>query len=224
MSWELYIPPVVKQKRTSVRITQEQRQFIIDHINDRPRRKIIEQAQVSPATFYQIVKENGGQIDHSLSTRNRDLEKFIIENFARMSTTEIMQHTGALRSRINRIAKEHNLKHDPDVQARLDHAQRVNLDKARKKRNLSKQGEKRSMLFRMEELRVMSGQKQLTRLRISRMPVRHRQAAWHLRNKYNYIWDIDDPWNIYYDKETHRVRTEDLYRRKYKFNILPADE
>lgn len=73
MSWELYIPPVVKQKRTRVRITQEQRQFIIDHINDRPRSKIIEQAQVSPATFYQIVKENGGQIDHSLSTRNRDL-------------------------------------------------------------------------------------------------------------------------------------------------------
>lgn len=224
MSYELYIPPVRKQKKRNTKITKEQENYIVAHINDRPRVAVMRKANVSIASFYRIVREHGGELDYSRSTRNKALEKFIIENFARMSTDEIMQKTGAPRKRINVIAKEHNLKHDPDVQARLDHAQRVNLDKARKKRNLSKQGEKRSMLFRMEELRVMSGQKQLTRLRISRMPVRHRQAAWHLRNKYNYIWDIDDPWNIYYDKETHRVRTEDLYRRKYKFNILPADE
>jgi len=222
MSWELYIPPAVKQKRTSVRITQEQRQFIIDHINDRPRRKIIEQAQVSLATFYQIVKENGGQIDHSLSTRNRDLEKFIIENFSRMSTTEIMQHTGALRSRINRIAKEHHLKHDADVEKRLRDENRRHLDEIRKKCDHRKCGESLKRIMKIEELRVMSGLKQKTSLHLRRMPTKYYKAAWHLMHCYNYIWSLDDPYNVYYDDETQRVKTEDLYRRKYKLNILPA--
>lgn len=222
MSWELYIPPVVKQKRTRVRITQEQRQFIIDHINDRPRSKIIEQAQVSPATFYQIVKENGGQIDHSLSTRNRDLEKFIIENFARMSTTEIMQHTGALRKRINCIAKEHHLKHDADVGKRLKDQNRRHLDEIRKKCDHRKCGESLKRIMRIEELRVMSGLKQKTSLHLRRMPTKYRKTAWHLMHSYNYIWSLNDPYNVYYDDETQRVKTEDLYRRKYKLNILPA--
>lgn len=76
--------------------------------------------------------------------------------------------------------------------------------------------------MKIEELRVMSGLKRKTSLHLRRMPTKYYKAAWHLMHCYNYIWSLDDPYNVYYDDETQRVKTEDLYRRKYKLNILPA--
>lgn len=56
------------------KITQAQVDYVLAHINDRPRRKVAEAAGICMSTMYRIVRENGGELRYDLSTRHEGIE------------------------------------------------------------------------------------------------------------------------------------------------------
>ena len=69
----------------------------------------------------------------------------------------------------------------------------------------------------MERFRVMSGEKQQTKRRISRLPSKTYGRTFYLRSKYNYFSDGTGkhPDVLYYDSETRRAPNEEYFTRKY---------
>ena len=79
----------------------------------------------------------------------------------------------------------------------------------------AKSRETHRRIMRMERFRVMSGERQKTRIRLARLPCRCYRRASYLRLKYNYFSDGKNPDILYYDAETRRVSNEDHYTRTY---------
>lgn len=63
----------------------------------------------------------------------------------------------------------------------------------------------------MDELRVMSGKPQETRLRIRKLSPKALNAKMYLRKSYNYFYSKGEPFILCYDSETKRHPKEEYY-------------
>lgn len=204
-------------------ISDEQRAYVIAHINDRPRSRVIDESGISRATFYQIVKENGGIVRRELSEKAAWRERIVREHYAEMSGYEIDRKFGFPRNAANKIAERLGLRHSAETEERIRRKHAHDLRTADK--NHKAMGERRKAQFRAERARVLGGMKQRTRLRLAKMSPKGRNAKWRMIKVYNYFGQGKDEAHILcYDSETKRKpELEERYNR-YGLVFVEADE
>lgn len=205
-------------------LTQQQVDYIRAHVNDRPRTKVARDAGVSMTTLYRIVREAGGEMRHDLSRRNSEYWEIVRRCYPAMTTREIADKYGILYGRVNKIARELGVRHSPEVRERMraENAERVRA--SRSKIDFAASAAKRKRKRRMDELRVLSGLPQRTRLKFAALSTQGRQTVWRMVRKHNYFQMDGEPRTLYYDGETHRTPFEARHRIKYGIRFMPADD
>lgn len=203
-------------------VTQWQRDYIVAHINDRPRTDVARAAGVSVHTVYRLVREHGGELRHELATRRPDAEDIVRRCYPVMATADISAKYGISHGTVNKIAAELGVTHGPEVLRRMGDERNARLAAAREATDREEAQRKRRITRRMDELRFLSGQPQRTRFRFKAMPVRIHKAKWHLCRKYGYMADGTDAYTLRYGGGTRRVR-EAYYEGKYKLTFKPEE-
>lgn len=206
------------------KITDEQRAYIIAHINDRPRVKVARDAGVSLHTVYILARRYGGEMRYDLSMRHEGIEECVRKYYPTMTAREISEKFGYSRTRIIAWARRSGVRHDVATEERIRHEQLQRLVVSRRNMDVKAAAEKRSRKRRLDELLVMSGRKPLTRLRLRAMPRKAYQARWYLERRYDYFTVEGEPYSLYYDSETRRCRNETYYTEKYGLRFIKSDE
>ena len=195
-------------------ITQRQVDYIRAHINDRPRTKVARDAGVSMSALYRIVREEGGGLRYDLSRRNPEHVEIIRRCYPVMTTREIADKYGINYGRINKIARELGVSHGPEVIERMNGERAERLNAAHAGIDYASIAAKRKRRKHYDELRVMSGLKPLTKLRLKVMPYKAYKAKWHLCRRYGYTEAEGEPYTLLYDASTRRM-DESYYTKKY---------
>ena len=205
-------------------ITQEQRQYVLDHINDRPRRAVAKAAGVSIETLYRIVRNNGGEICHGLCRRSDGIEDKIRALYPTHTGAEIARRIGTSKNRVNKIARQIGVSHDRDTLDRMREENLRRLDKMRDRRDLAAMGRKRKALYKLEYMRLWENKPQKTRLRLARVGTKAYKAMHSLCRRYDYFRaEGDDPYTLCYDGRTRRAKNEGRFTAKYGIKFEEAD-
>ena len=195
-------------------ITQRQVDHIKAHANDRPRTKVARDAGVSMTTLYRIVREAGGEMRYDRTRRNPAHVETVRRCYPVMTTREIADRYGINYHRINKIAAELGVRHGPEVLEKQERERNARLKASRSKIDYAALAAKRERKRHYDELRVMSGLKPLTRLRLKTMPYKAYKAKWNLCARRGYMEAEGEPYTLYYDGSTRRMN-ESYYTRKY---------
>ena len=196
------------------RITQAQVDYVLAHINDRPRVRVAEAAGICMSTVYRIVRENGGELRYDRARRNPAHVEIVRRCYPVMTTRDIADKYGINYGRINKIAAELGVRHGPEVLEKLERERNARLNAAHAKMDYAAIAAKRKRKRRYDELRVMSGLKPLTKFRIKAIQQKAYSAKWHLSRKRGYIEAQGDPYLLFYDASTQRMN-ESYYTEKY---------
>ena len=195
-------------------LTQEKIDYVIAHINDRPRTKVARHVGISMSSLYRIVREAGGEMRYEHTRRNSEHWEIVRRCYPVMTTREIADKYGILYGRVNKIARELGVRHSQEV---LDRQRAENIAKCKALRckvDFAAIAAKRKRRKHYDELRVMSGLKPLTKLRLKTMPAKTYKAKWHLCRRYGYTEAVDEPYTLLYDSGTRRM-DESFYTKKY---------
>lgn len=204
-------------------ITQEQVDYVVAHIDDRPRTAVARAAGMSMTTLYRIVRLHGGALCPERSRRNPEHAEIVRRCYPVMTTREIADRYGINYGRVNKIARDLGVSHGPEVRERMraENAERVRA--SRSKIDFAASAAKRKRKRRMDELRVMSGLPQRTRLKFAALSTQGRQTVWRMVKKRNYFQVEGEPFTLYYDGETNRVPTEARLSKKYGLHFVAAE-
>ena len=207
-------------------ITQQQVDYIRAHANDRPRVKVARDAGVSVSTLYRIVHEAGGEMRYEHTRRNPEHVEIVRRCHPVMTTREIADKYGINYGRINKIARELGVRHGPEVIERMNGERAERLNAAHSGIDYAAAAAKRKRRKHYDELRVMSGLKPLTKLRLKAMPTKAYKAKWHLCRRYGYTEAVGEPYLLFYDASTQRMNESyytEKYGLKFKNNETPND-
>lgn len=131
--------------------------YIINHINDRPRTKVAEDAGVSLSYLYNIVREHNGEMRKDLSEKRENwVYDYIREHYSDEDTESIARYVGLSHSSVvkwaNRMgvfkSEEFNRKHILKLNRRM-----------RSEEENSRRLKKWKLTRRMDEILVLSGGK-----------------------------------------------------------------
>ena len=205
------------------KITQAQVDYVLAHINDRPRRKVAEAAGICMSTMYRIVREHGGELRYDLSTRHEGIEDTVRAYYPTMTAPEICARFGYSKTRINMWARRLGIRHSAETEERIRQENMARLAEAKKHIDYKAMGERLKRKRRMDELRVLSGLPQRTRLKFAILSTQGRQTVWRMVRKHNYFQMDGEPRTLYYDGETRRVHTEARLAKKYGLHFVAAE-
>lgn len=167
-------------------ITKEQYDYILAHINDRPRRKVAEAAGISMSTMYHIVREHGGELRYDLSTKHEGIEDAVRTYYPTMTAAEISERFGFSRTRITAWARKLGVKHDEECNERIRKLCITKLSSGRDKIDYKAAHEEWEKKRKYDEIRRMSGMRQVTGFRFSKYTTQQqRQTIWRMVNKRN---------------------------------------
>lgn len=149
----------------------------------------------------------------------------IIELYPTHSASEISKIIGLNRCRINYFANKQGIKHTERTLERIKHDRTAKGVAAHKKNSWKKAAEKRRRTYKMEMLRLLSGQEKQTKIIISVLSYKCRRRMIMLCNMFNYFRDEDiNKAVVYYDKETRRsARAEKYAAEKYGIKFVNAE-
>ena len=149
----------------------------------------------------------------------------IIELYPTHSASEIGKITGLSKNRINHFANKQGIKHTERTLERMKHERIAKCVAAHNKNSWKKAADKRHRTYKMEMLRLLSGQKKQTKINVSVLSFKCRRRMIMLCNTFNYFRDEDiNKAVVYYDKETRRsARAEKYAKEKYGINFVEAD-
>ena len=204
------------------KITQAQVDYVLAHINDRPRRKVAEAAGICMSTMYRIVREHGGELRYDLSTRHEGIEDTVRAYYPTMTAPEICARFGYSKTRVNTWAKRLGVRHTPETEQRIKTESMARLAEARAQMDYKAAHDKWKRKRRYDELRVMSGLPQRTRFKFAALSTQGRQTVWRMVRKHNYFQMDGEPRTLYYDGETRRVHTEARLAKKYGLHFVAA--
>lgn len=204
-------------------ITQQQVDYVLAHINDRPRVKVARDAGVSLDTVYRIVREAGGELRHDLSTKREGIEEAVRRYYPTMTAKEISARFGYSKTRVNTWAKRLGVRHTPETEQRIKTESMARLAEARAQMDYKAAHDKWRRKRRYDELRVMSGLPQRTRFKFAALSTQGRQTVWRMVRKHNYFQMDGEPRTLYYDGETRRVHTEAHLAKKYGLYFVAAE-
>ena len=204
-------------------ITQQQVDYIRAHANDRPRVKVARDAGVSLGTLYRIVRENGGELRHDLSTKREGIEDTVRAYYPTMTAPEICARFGYSKTRVNMWARRLGVRHSAETEERIRQENMARLAEAKKHIDYKAMGERLKRKRRYDELRVLSGLPQRTRLKFAILSTQCRQTVWRMVRKHNYFQMDGEPRTLYYDGDTRRVYTEARLAKKYGLHFVAAE-
>lgn len=194
--------------------------YIKAHINDFPRKEVAKVAGVTLHTLYKYITILGGtKIDNKLS--NETIRK-ISDMYQTMTAREISELLDIPISTILRQVSKFGLEHDEETKIRIRKERNKSLRNYWNKEKYASKGRKLHMQYKMDELRVLSGKPQETRLRIRKLSPKALNAKMYLRKSYNYFYSDGEPFVLCYDAETKRHPKEEYYTRKFGFKFVCA--
>lgn len=199
-------------------LTEEQKSYIVEHINDRPRTAVAKAAGVSMTMLYRIVRMYGGEMRHDLSRRNPQHVEIVKKYYPTMTGSEIQTRFGIQKNRADKIANELGIKHTPDTQERIRQKIQDNITNNRHKIDFKELGHKRSVRYKMEYYRKWEGKPQKTKLRLAETSYKVYKAKWNLIKRHGYI-ETTDAYTLMYDKDTQRMN-EKYYTEKYGLKFI----
>jgi len=149
----------------------------------------------------------------------------IEELYPNHSSREISVKIGAHKSSVIRYAAQNGLKHTPETTERLRRKVRDSMIASRTKDVYKKIGEKRKRMILCERLRLLQGERQRTKLRISTLPQNVRNRIASLCHVFNYFRGDDlNERVVFYDSETKRnAKAEKFAMRKYHIRFENAE-
>lgn len=213
-------------------MTDEQRAYLLEHINDRPRTEVAKAVGLSVWTVWKFARENGGEM---LYRHSDSYMQIVIDNYRNMSGREIVRRFGIPQTSVYAIVRRLGLKHSPEfIQGERNRLSKLHL--LRSKEAIMRGARKRQIKMRMEEMRVWEGKEQLTKFRLKSMCNKDCRIKSKLIRKYNYFAIEGEPYVLYYDSQTRRLTgrnslgrinsrsSESYYTKKYGFTFAPADE
>lgn len=206
------------------KITQAQVDYVLAHINDRPRNNVAQAAGICMSTMYRIVRENGGQLRHDLATKHEGIEDTVRRHYPDMTASEISARFGYSKTRINTWAKRLGVRHSPETEERIRRENAARLAGAKRCIDYRAAHEKWRRKRRLDELRVLSGLPQRTRFRFAALTTQGRQTVWRMVRKRGYFQVDGEPRTLYYDGETMRVHTEARLAMKYGLHFVAAGD
>lgn len=141
--------------------------YIKAHINDYPRKEVAKAAGVTLHTLYKYITILGGtKIDNKL---NNETIRKISDMYQTMTAREISEVTNIPQSTILGQVSKLGLKHDIETINRIRKERNKSLRSYWNKEKYASKGRKLHMQYKMDELRVLSGKPQETRLRIRKL-------------------------------------------------------
>ena len=129
------------------------------------------------------------------------------------------------RSRVNAFASKYGIKHTEEAWKRIKHDKAMKGVAAHKAKSWQCAADKRRRTYKMEMLRLLSGQEKQTKIIISVLSYKCRRRMIMLCNTFNYFRDEDiNKAVVYYDKETRRsARAEKYATEKYGIKFVNAE-
>lgn len=206
------------------KITQAQVDFVLAHLNDRPRCKVAQAAGISMTAMYRIVRENGGELRYDLSTKHEGIEDTVRRYYPDMTASEISARFGYSKTRINTWAKRLGIRHSPETEERIMKESADRLTEARRNMDHKAAHDKWRRRRKLDEIRIMSGLRQKTRFKFATLSTQGRQTVWRFVRDFNYFTIDGERNTLYYDSETHRTPFEARHEKKYGIRFMPADE
>lgn len=181
--------------------------YIKAHINDYPRKEVAKTAGVTAHTLYKYIAILGGtKIDNKL---NKETIRKISDMYKTMTAREISELLDIPISTILRQVSKFGLEHDEETKIRIRKERNKSLRNYWNKEKYASKGRKLHMQYKMDELRVLSGKPQETRLRIRKLSPKALNAKMYLRKSYNYFYSDGEPFILCYDAETKRHPKEE---------------
>lgn len=149
----------------------------------------------------------------------------IIDLYPTHSASEIGDIIGLNRSRVNAFASKYGIKHTEEAWKRIKHDKAMKGVAAHKAKSWQCAADKRRRTYKMEMLRLLSGQEKQTKIIISVLSYKCRRRMIMLCNTFNYFRDEDiNKAVVYYDKETRRsARAEKYATEKYGIKFVNAE-
>ena len=139
-----------------------------------------------------------------------------------MAGREIDRKFGFSLGYANKLARKIGVKHTPETIERMKRENRLKCHKIDVKAKVRKWKLKR----KLDELRLLEGKPQLTKFRIRTIPKRVTYARQRLIYNYGYYACEGDPYTLFYDKDTKRLKTagdkkgtEGYFVNKYGFKF-----
>ena len=173
------------------RLTKEQIDYIKVHINDYPRKEVAKAAGVTLHTLYKYITILGGtKIDNKLS---KETISQISVMYQTMTAREISEVLNIPQSTILGQVSKLGLKHNVETINRIRKERNKSLRNYWNKEKYANKGRKLHMQYKMDELRVLSGKPQETRLRIRKLSPKALNAKMYLRKSYNYFYSKGEP-------------------------------
>ena len=149
----------------------------------------------------------------------------IIELYPTHSASEIGDIIGLNSSSVNAYASKYGIKHTEEAWKRIKHDVAMKGVAAHKAKSWQRAADKRRRTYKMEMLRLLSGQEKQTKIIISVLSYKCRRRMIMLCNTFNYFRDEDiNKAVVYYDKETRRsARAEKYAAEKYGIKFVNAE-
>lgn len=154
--------------------------YIKVHINDYLRKEVAKAAGVTLHTLYKYITILGGtKIDNKL---NNETIRKISDMYKTMTAREISEVLNIPQSTILGQVSKLGLKHNVETINRIRKERNKSLRDYWNKERYASKGRKLHMQYKMDELRVMSGKPQETRLRIRKLSPKALNAKMYLRS------------------------------------------
>lgn len=198
-------------------LTQWQLDYIKEHLNDFPRREVAKKAGVTINTLYKYIKAWGGESKPIISDEHKSEIKRL---YPIMSVGEISDFLGITKSSVIWQAKKQGLVHNEETQRRIKERKYSSLKRYWNEETYAKNGRRHNLLYKREELRVMSGKPQQSNIKLRKLTRRALTAKMYLRKSHNYFYSKDEPFVLCYDNETKRSKKEGYYADKFGFSFV----
>lgn len=203
-------------------ITQEQKDYIKTHLDEYPRNGMAKKLGIKLPCLYKYIRMYGGKVnDKSKFDSLREKIKVMYET---MTAKEIAEKLGVSASSVQFQASKHGYQHNQETIKRLNEERLSPLKKYWTKERYAEKGRKTHLLYKREELLILSGLKQHTKLRIRKMQPKALNAKIYLHKKYNYFYYEGEPFTLCYDNETRRHPKEQYYTDKFGFEFIAASD
>lgn len=209
-------------------ITREQCEFILSHRDEMTIRTLAEVIGCSKDIVWKVLHRNkiGKPQTYEIREKIMKRDNFIIENFDKMSPSELSKVLGVKKQIIFYCARKYGLKHTEKQLIEFDKRRREILANGRKDR--SKAIETMRKTRRLETFRILSGMEQKTKMKISCAPHPSFSILYYLQRKYNYFRVEGKLLTLAYDRETTRLGTtskydEEYYTKKYGIRFVEGE-
>lgn len=203
-------------------LTKWQLDYLKEHVNDKPRKDVAKKAGVTLRTLYKYVKIFDGDIGNGIDYN--ELRDTIKKLYVTMTASEIAKKLGLTTRQVQWQATQMGFRHNEETCRRINAQRRKPLDKYWSKENYAKKGRRMRAKYKVENLRVMSGLPQATKLRLRNLSQQALNAKMYLRKRYNYFYSDGEPFVLCYDTHTKRCKREHYYIDKFGFQFVEAQD